>query len=421
MPDPTERPRSRGPFAAGRPRVVDVAVAATALGLAVLGAADGNPGWRAVRTAAVAATAVVLVRTGRRGSGRRRGGIAVAAGAPAVAVGLGFLPHLVKDGLTVVSVAGILALVGGLGLIVTGSVLLSRGGGALRRVATIAGTVVVTALVSLVVGPAVAATNVPRPAIGATPGSVGLEHVALEAETADGVRLAAWYVPSTNGAAVVLLHGAGSTRSNVLRHAVVLADNGYGVLMLDARGHGESTGRAMDFGWWGDADVTAAVDLLVTRPDVDPDRIGVVGLSMGGEEAIGASAADDRIRAVVAQGATARSAGDEAWLSEVYGLRGSLQEGVEVLQDWVIDLLTDAPRPISNREAVERAGTTRYLLVAAGEVPEEVYTAADLAEQAPDRVRTWVVEGAGHTAGLEVAPEEWERQVIGFLEGVLLD
>ena len=55
--------------------------------------------------------------------------------------------------------------------------------------------------------------------------------------------LAGWYAPSRNGAAVVLLHGAGSTRSNVLDEAVVLAEHGYGVLMLDARGHGESAGR----------------------------------------------------------------------------------------------------------------------------------------------------------------------------------
>jgi len=351
---------------------------------------------------------------------RRRGAIALAVGALAVPVGLGLLPHLVKDGLTAVAVAGVLVLAAGLVLLVRGAAVLSRGGGALRRAVTIAGTVVVTAVVSLVVGPAVAATNVPRPAIGATPGSVGLEHAAVEVVTADGVRLAAWYVPSANRAAVVLLHGAGSTRSNVLRHAAVLAEHGYGVLLLDARGHGESDGRAMDFGWWGDADVTAAVDLLAQQPDVDAERIGVVGLSMGGEEAIGASAADERIRAVVAEGATARSAGDEAWLSEAYGLRGSLQEGLEALQDRVIGLLTDAPRPISNREAVERSGTTRYLLVAASEVSNEVRTAEDLQQRAPDRVDTWVVEGAGHTEGLEVAPEEWERRVVGFLDDVLL-
>jgi pimeloyl-ACP methyl ester carboxylesterase len=400
--------------------VLDLAALAAVLGLAVLVAADGSPAWRVVRVVAVAGTAAALVEAGRRGSALRRGMVSAVLGALVVPVGLGFLPHLVKDGVTILAVAGALVLAGGLILLVIGAAVLASGGGVVRRVAAIAGTLVVATVAALVVGPAVAATNVPHVAIGATPDSVGLDHTALAVETADGVQLAAWYVPSTNRAAVVLLHGAGSTRSNVLRHAVVLADHGYGVLLLDARGHGESDGRAMDFGWWGDADVTAAVDLLAGRADVDPERIGVVGLSMGGEEAIGASAADDRIRAVVAEGATARSAGDEAWLSEVYGLRGSVQEGLEVLQDWVTGLLTDAPRPISNRGAVERSGATRYLLVAAADVSSEVHTAEDLERRTPDRVEVWVVEGAGHTEGVEVAPDEWERRVVGFLDDVLL-
>ena len=106
--------------------------------------------------------------------------------------------------------------------------------------------------------------------------------------SADGVRLSAWYVPSRNGAAVVLRHGATSTRSDALDEAVVLAGHGYGVLATDARGHGDSGGAAMDWGWYGDLDTAAAVTYLSQRPEVDADRIGVVGLSMGGEEALGA-------------------------------------------------------------------------------------------------------------------------------------
>ena len=134
--------------------------------------------------------------------------------------------------------------------------------------------------------------------------------------------LAGWYVPSANGAAVVLLHGAGSTRSDVLPQAAVLARAGFGVLLVDARGHGGSGGRAMDFGWHGDADIAAATDYLAARPDVDADRIGAVGMSMGGEEAIGATATNRLLRAVVAEGATARTAADEAWLSDRYGTAG---------------------------------------------------------------------------------------------------
>ena len=109
--------------------------------------------------------------------------------------------------------------------------------------------------------------------------------------------LSGWFVPSRNGAAVVVADGAGSTRASVRAHAEVLAWHGFGVLAFDARGHGRSEGRAMDFGWYGDEDVGAAVAFVRGRPGVDANRIGAVGLSMGGEEVIGAAATNPGIRA----------------------------------------------------------------------------------------------------------------------------
>jgi fermentation-respiration switch protein FrsA (DUF1100 family) len=233
--------------------------------------------------------------------------------------------------------------------------------------------------------------------------------------TGDGVRLAGWYLPSTNRAAVVLLHGAGSTRSDVLDEAAVLARHGFGVLMSDARGHGGSAGRAMDFGWHGDADIAAATGYLADRPDVDRQRVGVVGLSMGGEEALGATATNGLIRAVVAEGATARNAADEAWLPARFGVRGLVQEQLERLQDVVTNALTSASVPTSMREAVEASRDTRYLLITAGSVADEGHAAAYIAEGAPERVRVWTVPDAGHTEGLRTDPQEWEARVIAFL------
>jgi dienelactone hydrolase len=277
-----------------------------------------------------------------------------------------------------------------------------------------------TALATFVISPAVAATNVPGVRLGADPSSVDLTYEEVALRTADGVDLAAWYVPSSNRAAVVLLHGAGSTRSDVLDQAAVLARAGFGVLMVDARGHGGSGGRAMDFGWHGDVDIAAAIRYLTTRLDVDPDRIGAVGLSMGGEEALGASGSNDVLRAVVAEGATARNAADEAWLADEYGLRGSAQEVLERVQDGVTDLLTSASVPISSRAAVETSDDTRYLLITAGDVPDEGHAAAFVRAGAPERVETWTVEGAGHTGGLKTAPDEWAERVTAFLTAALL-
>jgi fermentation-respiration switch protein FrsA (DUF1100 family) len=392
---------------------------ATGAALAVLVERDGSRPWQVVRVAAVAAVGVAALAAARRLGDRGRGRLLTGLGLVVTAVGLGFLPHVAKDPASVEAPAGLVALVAGVLLVVTGTLARTRGRRRLRRIGAGIGALVAVAVVAWVVGPAVAATNVPRPAIGATPASRGLAYEAVTVTTSDGVDLAAWYLESANRAAVVLLHGAGSTRTDMLDQAAVLARHGFGVLLLDARGHGESGGRAMDFGWYGDADIAAATQFLAGRDDVDPGRIGAVGSSMGGEEAIGASGSNALLRAVVAEGATARVAADEEWLSDRFGVRGLVQEQLERLQDRVTDVLTGARVPTALRTAVGRAGDTRYLLVTAGAVADERHAAAYVAAVAPERVQTWDVAGAAHTGGLDTAPAEWEARVVGFLAEAL--
>jgi pimeloyl-ACP methyl ester carboxylesterase len=206
----------------------------------------------------------------------------------------------------------------------------------------------------------------------------------------------------------------------VLDHAAVLARHGYGVLLADARGHGRSGGRAMDFGWFGDEDIAAALDFLAARAEVDPTRLAVLGLSMGGEEAIGAAATDARIRAVVAEGATNRTAADGEWLADAFGFRGWLQQRVDEVTEGVTDLLTEADPPVALRTAVARADRP-VLLVTAGDVRDELRAATWIQRGAPDDVTIWEVADTGHTGALMTHPDEWERRVTAFLEAALPD
>ena len=102
------------------------------------------------------------------------------------------------------------------------------------------------------------------------------------------------------------------------------------------------------------------------------------------------------------------------------GVRGFVQEQLERAQDLVTDPLTSASVPTTMRAAVAASEGTRYLFVTAGERPDETHAAAHVAAVAPDRVETWEVDGAGHTAGLTTAPEEWAQRVSGFLTDALL-
>ena len=101
---------------------------------------------------------------------------------------------------------------------------------------------------------------------------------------------------------------------------------------------------------------------------------------MGGEEAIGAIGSDHRIAAVIAEGATARTDLDKGWLGEVYGARGWIQLKLEWLQYTFTDLLTAAPKPPILAEAARAARPRPVLLIAGGEMPDEINAAEFIAQ-----------------------------------------
>jgi uncharacterized protein len=348
------------------------------------------------------------------------GSAALVVGVVVTAAGAGVgIRYLQKVGLSPNTVVGLALLVVGLTLLWYAGSLAWRG---LRRwwrlVLVPVALVVLMVVFSMALG--VMASVVPPTALGSgTPGDHGLTYREVRFETADDVLLSGWFVPSRNGAALVVRHGSGSTRTSTLDQAAVLGRHGYGLLLVDARGHGESGGRGMDLGWYGDQDVAAAVDFLADRPGVDADRIGLFGLSMGGEEVIGAAVAEGvRVPAVVAEGATARTAEDkDRWLPG--GVQGTVQRTLDRLTFGVADLLTPASPPTALHDAVAGASETDFLLITAGQVPDETPAAEVLRRAAPSRVEVVEVLGASHTRGLDAAPGLWRRQVLAFLDARL--
>lgn len=147
---------------------------------------------------------------------------------------------------------------------------------------------------------AAVAINAPRDAVPAARalGLPGARDVTFW--TPDGVRLAAWYVPGANGAAVILTHGSHGDRTTTVRHLRMLRGAGYAVLAFDARGHGASSGTTSALGWQGDRDVAGAAAFLARQRGVDRARIAMLGLSMGDEEALRAAASGVPLAAVVA-------------------------------------------------------------------------------------------------------------------------
>lgn len=98
---------------------------------------------------------------------------------------------------------------------------------------------------------------------------------------------------------IVLLHGIMMSKESMLHWGFFLAQKGYRMVLVDLRGHGESTGDTISFGARETRDLSQVLDELVRRR-VAAGRVGVLGISYGGAIAIQWAARDPRIAGLVA-------------------------------------------------------------------------------------------------------------------------
>jgi fermentation-respiration switch protein FrsA (DUF1100 family) len=352
---------------------------------------------------------------GRSGS-VGRGVLAIAAGSIVVAAAIGTRAYVIlKTGPSAVDLLAIPALVGGLALLVIGARLVLRPVRGWRRLLAIPAGLLLFYYVIWPVAIGLMWTHAPAIELGSrTPADLGRAYEDVVVPTADGVDLAGWYLPSANRAAIVVLHGAGSTRTSALEHAAFLHEAGYGVLMIDSRGFGASEGDAMIAGWYGDLDVDGAVSFLADRPEIDGGRIGVLGLSMGGEEAIAAAASDPRIAVVVAEGAGAiRTTADTMSLRGVGRYLGIPHYWVQTM---VADLFTGARPPIALEEATGRIAPRPVMLISAS---RELEYTERYRDAAPESTELWAIADAPHIGGLSTHPAEYPDRVVSFLDEAL--
>ena len=240
--------------------------------------------------------------------------------------------------------------------------------------------------------------------------ALGLAHERVTFSATDGVRLSGWYVPSRNGAGIVLVHGGGGDRQGTIRHARMLAKAGYGVLLYDARGRGESGGNENAFGWQWDRDVHGAVSYLAGR---GIHRVGLLGLSTGAEAAVAEAAADPRVRVVVADGLQGRTAADARHLP--FGDRISIQPALAVAGA-EIELASGEAQPRPLMELVHDVARTRPLLLI-GTVGFE--RALDRAYTRGTKAHLWQLPRSAHTQGLADHPHAYAKRVLALFDGAL--
>jgi pimeloyl-ACP methyl ester carboxylesterase len=337
-------------------------------------------------------------------------------GLGATVVGLATsVPHAMLTGASGSDVTGIAA--AATGLILVGLAFREALRGPRLVVRLVVGALAAFVIAQWLIAPAInvgVITNAPRPTVpaAATLGYRGARDVSFRAS--DGVRLAGWYIPGRNGAAVILLHGSHGTRSDTLAHLRMVHAAGYAVLAFDARGHGQSHGKTNALGWNGARDITGAVSFLKHQPGVDSRRIAALGLSMGAEEALRAAATGVPLSAIVADGAGASTLTDDQ-------LTPHSLDAVFTSVTWLTmrgaELVSGESEPTGLSQLVGRIHVPVLLIAsrASGEhAIDSIYR-----DRIGRTARGWDLPDTGHTRGLAVHSAQYAARVDAFLAAAL--
>jgi uncharacterized protein len=242
----------------------------------------------------------------------------------------------------------------------------------------------------------------------------GVESVQLRA--ADSALLDAWlFTPARpNGAAVIVLHGIGDTRTGVLGHAKFLLASGYTVLTPDSRAHGASGGPLVTYGVLESGDVHRWADLLLHRPGIT--RLYGAGQSMGAAILIQSLSCGSLFRAIAADCPFAtfeqiaydrlaqRGFGGRLVSAPVIGL-GMFYARVR----YGIDLRQASP-------AAALAKTQTPVLLIHGSADTNIPPRHSRQLHALNLTATelWIVPAAEHVESIGREPAEYARRVLAF-------
>lgn len=230
----------------------------------------------------------------------------------------------------------------------------------------------------------------------------------------EGGRRVGWFIPGRSQATIILLHGFGCQRQEMLEYAQLLHQAGYSTLLFDFRGRGDSDGDAVTLGFYEQQDALAAVEYLRSRHDVDMGRVGVLGISMDGAVAILAAAQEPAIRAVVADSPfeSAERAIEEGF-TRVVGLPAFPFAPITLqFIEWRLGISPDDIVPRDHIAAI----SPRPILIIHGLADTDVNSANSeaLFEAALEPKELWLLPGVDHANGIRDRRVEYSQRMVAF-------
>jgi uncharacterized protein len=188
------------------------------------------------------------------------------------------------------------------------------------------------------------------------------------------------------------------------------------VLAFDWPGDGDSEGRGdIHYGLIERDALTAALTWVAARPEVDPNRIGGLGFSIGGFLMTQVAALDPRLRAIVIEAAPPDY---EEYLRRLHRRWSFVSEWPAY---WAVRNTGLVPGRMSPREVIGEI-SPRPILIIGGALDEDVSPAMvnELYAAAREPKSVWLVPGAHHGGYWQAAAEDYQRHLLGFFNSGLL-
>ncbi len=239
-----------------------------------------------------------------------------------------------------------------------------------------------------------------------TPDKFEIPFEEIEIPAADGGSLYGWWMPNSPDApTLILVHGWSRNLERMMVYIRKLHPLGYNLLAFDARNHGSSTAIKNPTVGTFTEDVLAALDYALDSKRIFSQKIGLVGLSIGGGASIAAAGQDERIRAAITVGAMSHP---------IKVMRGQFEK--QRVPQFVGTLLFGYMRLRHGLDFEKIApenhvlNTEAEIMLIHGENDQTIplEQANDLRAAYPEKTRLWVVPGKGHS-DCHYHPKFWEK------------
>jgi len=249
-----------------------------------------------------------------------------------------------------------------------------------------------------------------------TPVDEGLNFQEVGFESTDGLALKGWWVPGDGSSrVVVLVHGLEGNKAGeqVLRTASVYSGAGYGVLMFDLRGHGESEGERTSLGYQEVRDVRGALSWLEEEHGFEPNEVVLHGWSMGGATVLRAAPRTGVAAVVEESGYADLQLLLRDRLPESSGLPSFFNPGIFLMAKLFLDFDPWAVRPSEDAAKLAEEGVPLLIIHSTGDEVVPFEHAEMLAASYPD-AEFWKIEGYDHVQAY--AHPEYHHKLLDFLE-----